>query len=113
MSDSFSKRMKDENNGPKDHMVHINIGHGCITRYMGPVTVKHGEYIIKEIRRKEEMMELLYPSKGKRIYTMCTLIPLERPPQACDPIDHKYIDLFLRYSDEFMRQYKESDLKSK
>lgn len=120
--DQFCKRMKDENVGPKDHMIALNIGHGCIHRYIGPMTLAHAQYIKTRLDRKEQIRfderELQYAEwleyyekelahfkslkkeeqeeiiKARRqprkpehyAKTIATIIPLERPRYACDPI---------------------------
>lgn len=120
--EKFCKRMKDENVGPKNQMIHLNIGGGCITRYIGPLTLAHAEYIKARVDRqqeeiakeralqyvqwmayyeekltefkalsKEEQEELIkarrQPRKPEHYNkTFVTIIELERPRYACDPI---------------------------
>ena len=81
--ENFCKRMRDENIGPKDRFIHLNIGHGCITRYIGPLTLAHAEYIVNLLHKKEEAKFLLNDKYAK---TYATIIQLERPRYACDPI---------------------------
>lgn len=106
--ESFINRIKDENIGPKDRMLIINIGGGAITRYVGPCTLAHAQYIKDKIDAREnkldEERELnhksimeYYNSKDedfksrvrpptKNTKTLVSIIELEKPPYACDPI---------------------------
>lgn len=119
---SFVQRLRDENVGPKDRMIILNIGSGCIIRYIGPFTLAHAEYAKSMLDytqdKKQEAAELHYqewlvryadeitkfkalpkeeqeeliaarrqpmkPFKSSRI--TATIIELERPRQACDPL---------------------------
>lgn len=112
---ALMQRVKNENEGPKDHYLIAQHGRWAQAQYFGPCTKAHAEQVKADMLREEEMYLTVYPphDPDNRWPLLITIQEFRPMPKAFDPPNPDRTDLFLRYADICLEKYKHQLVETK